>query len=204
MPLAVLTYTAGASTIESLIRTEHVPANNPSLVVLFGLAIAGLGLLFYSRRPVMMTIPETPIRRILETKSLDLHNAQHHREHAPQCWGAKLVMKAEPTPNGMVFTVTMVNGAIEQLFGAPASKLIGSRLERYCPSQLYPWISGIARESMATSLPCQDERRFDGKHTQWYEIRAVAFPSGVTMTIADITDRRRIEDALRRERTPTR
>ena len=198
--LAVLTYTAGASTIESLIRTEHVPANNPSLVVLFGLAIAGLGLLFYSRRPVMMTIPETPIRRILETKSLDLHNARSITESMLRsALGAKLVMKAEPTPNGMVFTVTMVNGAIEQLFGAPASKLIGSRLERYCPSQLYPWISGIARESMATSLPCQDERRFDGKHTQWYEIRAVAFPSGVTMTIADITDRRRIEDALRRE-----
>ena len=198
--LGVLSYVAGAPTIESLITSKHIPITNPSLVHLFGLAIAGAGVLMYSRRPVTLTLPETPIKRILESKALDLHNARSITESMLRSsLGAKLVMKADRTPNGAIFTVTMVNGAIEQLFGAPASKLVGSRLERYCPVHLYQWISGIARESMATSLPCQDERRFDGKHTQWYEIRAVAFPSGVTMTIADVTDRRRIEDALRRE-----
>jgi len=198
--LAVLTYTAGATTIESIIFSEHQAVTNPSLIQLFGLAIAGVGLLLYGRRPVTLTLPDAPIRRILETKALDLHNARSITESMLRSsLGAKLVMKADRSPNGTVFTVTMVNGAIEQLFGAPASKLVGSRLERYCPPHLYPWLSGIARESLATSLPCQDERRFDGKHTQWYELRAVAFPTGVTMTIADITDRRRIEDALRRE-----
>ncbi len=199
--LALLCYTAGSATIESFFVVDAAALSaEPGLLQLVALAVAAAGLLFYARRPVVLTLPESPIRRILETKSLDLHNARNITESMLRSsLGAKLVMKIERTPNGPIFTVTMVNGAIEQLFGAPASKLIGSRLERYCPAQLYPWIVGIARESMATSLPCQDERRFDGKHTQWFELRAVAFPTGVTMTIADITDRRRIEDALRRE-----
>ena len=199
--LALLTYHAGSGTVDALF-VDHPSslAGNPGILQLLALVIASSGVLFYSRRPVTITLPETPIRRILETKSLDLHNAKNITESMLRsALGAKLVLKVERTPNGPIFTVTMVNGAIEQLFGAPASKLVGSRLERYCPAHVYPWITGIARESLATSLPCQDERRFDGKHTQWYELRAVAFPTGVTMTIADITDRRRIEDALRRE-----
>lgn len=200
--LAVLCYAAGHSTIDAFIAPAgvFVVSGNPSVLELAGLLVAGAGVLTYSRRPVSVTLPETPMRRILETKALDLHNARNITESMLRsALGAKIVMRAEQTPSGPAFTVTMVNGAIEQLFGAPASKIVGSRLERYCPAHLYPWLSGIASESMATSLPCQDERRFDGKHTQWYELRAVAFPTGVTMTIADITDRRRIEDALRRE-----
>lgn len=198
--LAVLSYWAGHSTIDGLFALTQAEAYNPGAVQLLGVAIAGAGVLLYGRRPVSITLPETPMRRILESKALDLHNARNITESMLRsALGAKIVLRAEQTPSGPHFTVTMVNGAIEQLFGAPSSKIVGSRLERYCPAYLHPWLAGIARESMATSLPCQDERRFDGKHTQWFELRAVAFPTGVTMTIADITDRRRIEDALRRE-----
>ena len=61
--LGVLTYTAGASSIESLITSEHQAVTNPSLIQLFGLALAGVGVLLYSRRPVTMTLPDAPIRR---------------------------------------------------------------------------------------------------------------------------------------------
>lgn len=198
--LAMLSYLAGSPVVDAVFGVHEAGARGPNILELIGLAIGASGVLVYGHRPVQVTVAATPLRRILETKSLDLHHARNITESMLRsALGAKLVLRTEQTPNGPNFTVTMVNGAIEQLFGAPASKLVGSRLERYCPAALYPWIAGIARESMATSLPCQDERRFDGKHTQWYELRAVAFPTGVTMTIADITDRRRIEDALRRE-----
>lgn len=202
--LGVLTYSTAPQSINSVLYSgKFALASAFSLqtgIQLAGIMIAGIGVLLYSRKPITMTMPESPIKRMLDSKSLDLHNARNIAESMlKSALGAKLVLSTEDTPTGQTFTVRMVNGSVEQLFGAPASKLVNARLERVCPEYLYPWLSKLAAQSIETKLPCQDERRFDGKHTQWYELRAVAFPSGVTINISDITDRRRIEDALRRE-----
>lgn len=205
LALAVLTYSAlGASTVLAYFTGNFFPntlmTDSISSVKLAGLAIAGVGVLLYSRRPVQVTLADTPIKRVLESRSLDLRNARHLAESMLRsALGAKIVLSTEQTSTGKVFVVKMLNGSIEQLFGAPASKLENQRLEKVCPPHMYSWLNKLATEAMETGLPCQDERRFDGRHTQWFEMRAVAFPTGVTVNISDVTDRRRIEDALRRE-----
>ncbi|GAB5495863.1 MAG: hypothetical protein Phyf2KO_09430 [Phycisphaerales bacterium] len=167
---------------------------------LSGLAIASIGILCFSRRPVQVTLGDSPIKRVLESRSLDLRNARHLAESMLRsALGAKIVLGVEESPVGRAFIVKMVNGSIEQLFGAPASKLVNQRLDKVCPPHIFTWLEKLATEAIETKLPCQDERRFDGRHTQWFEMRAVAFPTGVTVHISDVTDRRRIEDALRRE-----
>jgi diguanylate cyclase (GGDEF)-like protein len=202
--LGLLTYSTSPGTINSIVYSGTISISDSfSLVTgirLAGIIVAALGVLMYSRRSVVINIPDSPIKRMLDSKSLDLHNARNIAESMlKSALGAKIVLSTEKTPSGPIYTVRMVNGSIEQLFGAPSSKLVNNRLERVCPEHLYPWLARLATQATETNLPCQDERRFDGKHTQWYELRAVSFPSGVTINISDITDRRRIEDALRRE-----
>jgi len=202
--LCLLTYSTAPDAIDSIVYSGFLASSTTfSLQVglqLAGVTIAAIGVLMFSRRPVVMTLPDAPIKRMLDSKTFDLHNARNIAESMLRsALDAKIVLSVEKTHNGPIYTVRMVNGSIEQLFGAPSSKLVNARLERVCPKHLYPWLNQLATQATETKLPCQEERRYDGKHTQWFEMRAVAFPSGVTIDISDITDRRRIEEALRRE-----
>lgn len=114
---------------------------------------------------------------------------------------AKLVVRAEREHqlSEPRFIVRLVNGQVEQLFGRPAARLRGRPLQDASPQYLRDWLIDAASCAWQTGLPYQAERRFDNERTEWFEIRAVRHLNGVTISIADTTDRRRVEDALRRE-----
>lgn len=187
-------------TITTFSLTSPPPIGWDIAFELVGLMLAGVAIFIHATTPRTFTLPETPIKKMLDNRSIQLRHAEQLAESMMRsALGAKIVLTSTETPTGHTFTVRMVNGSIEQLFGAPSSKLVNQRLEKVCPPHLFAWFERLAKEAIHSRLPCQDERRFDVRHTQWLEMRAVAFPGGVTLNISDITDRRRIEDALRRE-----
>ncbi|HED53068.1 MAG TPA: EAL domain-containing protein [Phycisphaerales bacterium] len=173
---------------------------SPSTGEMIGLALTSVGVLLLSRRGATAASSTRSLQRALASTSRELLHAQSVAESMLRSsLGAKIMLKSCSEDRDSGFKIMMVNGEIEQLFGAPSSMLIGKKLDKVCPVHLRQWLIDLAYDAIETKLPCQDERRFDGKHTVWYEVRSVSHRSGVTMTIADVTDRRRVEDALRRE-----
>lgn|GEM_PF-2626822 len=95
--------------------------------------------------------------------------------------------------------IRIVNGEVEQLFGVSKQRMYGKTLEQVAPKHLREWLSTAASDVKRSGLPYRAERRCEAHtRTEWFELAVVPHGDGVTMTVADVTNQKRIEDALRR------
>lgn len=93
----------------------------------------------------------------------------------------------------------LANPAAVQILGKPYSQLIGEPLLELLPcleeTELFERVLSVHK----TGLPLNEEREFnqDGR-TRWYHIVAVKHVDGLAITFADVSERKRLEEDLRR------
>ena len=114
--------------------------------------------------------------------------------------GATLVLREVVSNDGQRrLEIRIVNGEVEQLFGVSKQRLYGKTLEQVAPMHLREWLSTAASDVKRSGLPYRAERSCrTTARTEWFELAVVPHGDGVTMTVADVTNQKRIEDALRR------
>ena len=117
------------------------------------------------------------------------------------------------SPNGMMvlkplrdedkdiidFECWLANPAAVQMLGQPHSRLTGEPLLTLLPCLESTALLAQVVSVLKTGLPLNEEREFtqDGV-TRWYHIVAVRHVDGLAVTFADISDRKRLEEDLRR------
>ncbi|MHC5024237.1 MAG: putative bifunctional diguanylate cyclase/phosphodiesterase [Planctomycetota bacterium] len=96
------------------------------------------------------------------------------------------------------FRCRMMNGAAEQILGRSAASLIGQQLFEQVPCLERTSVAKEVKSVIATGLPYKDEWFCDTVRTPcWYQIAATRIGDGVTVTFADINDRKLSEEKLK-------
>ena len=183
---------------------EHLATllSTDGIVIAFGIVkLVGLGMLLIGVLLLARSSPRDDDQRLIDAHKEIRTSHSIVESMLRSGLDAKLVVRAERDHrlSEPRFIVRLVNGQVEQLFGRPAARLRDRPLQDASPQHLRDWLVDAASCAWQTGLPYQAERRFDNERTEWFEIRAVRHLNGVTISIADTTDRRRVEDALRRE-----
>ena len=117
------------------------------------------------------------------------------------------------SPNGMMvlkplrdedkeiidFECWLANPAAVQMLGQPHSRLTGEPLLKLLPCLESTSLLAQVVSVHKTGLPLNEEREFtqDGV-TRWYHIVAVRHVDGLAVTFTDISERKRLEEDLRR------
>ena len=117
------------------------------------------------------------------------------------------------SPNGMMvlkpirdddkevvdFKCWLANPAAVQILGKPHSQLVSEPLVRLLPCLEETGLFERVLSVHKTGLPLNEEREFtQDSVTSWYHIVAVKHVDGLALTFADISERKRLEEDLRR------
>lgn len=82
------------------------------------------------------------------------------------------------------------------LFGLPASQLIDKSLDHFAGLATTASLAGIIKHSLDSDRPHEIEQ-YSAESQRWYAIRSFPDPTGLTVFLQDITDRKLAEDSLR-------
>ena len=96
--------------------------------------------------------------------------------------------------------VTYVNPAGEELLGATADDLVGEVLWESFPGAVGTEFYDAYHRAVETGEPETFESHYEPLGS-WFEVRAFPSDSGLSVYFRDVTDRRRMETALRREKS---
>lgn len=101
--------------------------------------------------------------------------------------------------NGLVdFECWLANPAAEQILGKPHSHLLSTPILELFPCVKTNGLFDLACSVIKTGLPMDEQREgVQGNIKSWYHINAVKHASGLAVTIADISVRKRLEHDLR-------
>jgi PAS domain S-box-containing protein len=100
---------------------------------------------------------------------------------------------------GRDWTFTHVNARAERLLGRGRDQLLGGVLWELFPAALDSEFEVQYRGAMASGEQATFEAYYPPPLDSWYEVRAWPSPEGLSVYFLDITERRRSEEAARRD-----
>ena len=94
--------------------------------------------------------------------------------------------------------VRYVNAEAETLLARPRDRIVGRSLWEAFPDIAGSVFETTYRSAIAAGEPVSFEVSVPGAPDSWYEIRAWPGPDGLALSVLDVTDKRRSEEAARR------
>src|SRR5260370_26972938 len=93
---------------------------------------------------------------------------------------------------------TFANQAVEPILGRTRNELLGKRLEEFCSSSAGAPLEDACRRAMNERVTVTLEHYSESRY-RWYAVNVIPDSSGgIVVRFADITDRKLIENALRK------
>ncbi|HEX7117661.1 MAG TPA: ATP-binding protein [Longimicrobiales bacterium] len=92
--------------------------------------------------------------------------------------------------------ITYANRRVETLLGRPRAEIVGQRLWDLIPDVRGTAVERAYRRAMAEQAPVRFET-YSERFGRWFEVRAYPSPRGLSVYYTDVTERKRVDQALR-------
>ena len=92
---------------------------------------------------------------------------------------------------------TYINAAADAAHGVPRAELLGRRVWDAFPATVGTPFERMCRQAAETGAAVEFDTHY-APHDRWYAVRAFPSPDGLSVYFRDVTDRKQVEEALRR------